>query len=151
MTYGSLQRGRRQSAQSYASIGLETKVLSASPERLITLLFDGARAAIMKAKLHLENNDIQGRGEAISKAIDIVDSGLKLSVNQEAGGEVATNLITTYELIIRNLLLANLNADMEKLELAERMLTDIAEAWRLAVDPPNDLRSSQERGTAITY
>jgi flagellar protein FliS len=136
MTYGTTQRGsRRQSAQAYASIGLETQVFSAGPEQLITLLFNGAQAAILKARLHMENGDIPGRGMAISKAIDIVDSGLKATVDLEAGGELATNLVATYELIIRNLLLANLNADLEKLALAERLLTDIGDAWRTAVDP----------------
>lgn len=72
---------------------------------------------------------------SISKAIDIVDSGLKASVDKNTGGELATNLIATYDLIIRNLLLANLNNDPEKLALAERMLVDIGSAWREAVDP----------------
>ena len=136
MSYSPARGLRRQhSVQAYANIGLETQVLSASPEHLITLLFDGARAAIMKARLHMQNNNIEGRGIAISKAIDIVDSGLKVSVDLEAGGELAKNLVATYELIIRNLLLANLNADAEKLDLAERLLTDIGSAWREAVDP----------------
>lgn len=136
MTYGAPKRGfGRQSAQAYANIGLETEVLSASPEHLITLLFNGAQAAILKARLHMQNGDIQGRGKALSKAIDIVDSGLKASVDQEVGGELATNLVASYELIIRNLLLANLNADLEKLALAERILVDLSSAWRMAVDP----------------
>lgn len=135
MTY-SIARGTRtaRSAQTYANIELETKVSSASPERLITLLFDGALAAIAKAKLYMESNNISGRGASISKAIEIVDCGLKASVNSETGGEVAQSLITTYDLVTSNLLLANLNADKEKLELAEKMLSEIAQAWRLAID-----------------
>ena len=135
MTYSSAQGLRRRSAQAYANIGLETEVFSASPEHLITLLFNGAQAAIMKARLHMENNNIEGRGMAISKAIDIVDSGLKASVDLTAGGELAKNLVETYDLIIRNLLLANLKADLDKLALAEQLLTDIGSAWRTAVDP----------------
>ncbi|NGM87589.1 flagellar export chaperone FliS [Parapusillimonas sp. SGNA-6] len=136
MTYAPARGFRRQhSVQAYANIGLETEVLSASPEHLITLLFNGAQAAILKARLHMENGNIEGRGMAISKAIDIVDSGLKASVDLSTGGELAKNLVATYELIIRNLLLANLNADLEKLALAERLLVDIAGAWRSAVDP----------------
>lgn len=127
---------RRRSAQTYANVGLETQVLGASPQQLITLLFEGAQAAIMKARLYMQNRDIAGRGAAISKAIDIVDSGLKASVDTDLGGELATNLITTYELIIRHLLLANLNADDKHLGIAEKMLTDIAQAWREAVDTP---------------
>jgi len=136
MSYAPARGLRRQhSVQAYANIGLETEVLSASPEQLITLLFKGAQAAIMKARLHMENGNIEGRGMAISKAIDIVDSGLKASVDLSAGGELAKNLVATYELIIRNLLLANLNADLDTLPLAERLLVDIASAWRSAVDP----------------
>lgn len=135
MSYSSARGLKRHSIQAYANIGLETQVLSASPEHLISLLFDGARAAILKARLHMQNNSIEGRGSAISKAIDIVDSGLKASVDLETGGELAKNLVATYDLIIRNLLLANLNADADALDLAERLLIDIGSAWREAVDP----------------
>jgi flagellar protein FliS len=136
MTYSSARGPRRQHAvNAYANIGLETEVFSASPEHLITLLFNGAQAAILKARLHMESGNIEGRGLAISKAIDIVDSGLKASVDRESGGELATNLVASYELIIRNLLLANLNADLDKLALAEQLLINIGSAWREATDP----------------
>ena len=136
MNYSPARGPRRQhSIQAYANVGLQTEVFSASPERLITLLFNGAQAAILKARLYMENNNIEGRGMSLSKAIDIVDSGLKASVDKNAGGEVANSLVATYDLIIQNLLLANLNNDFEKLALAERMLTNIASAWREAVDP----------------
>lgn len=123
----------RRSAKAYADVGLETQVLSANPQQLITLLFQGALAAIMKARLYMKNQDIAGRGMAISKAIDIVDSGLKASVDTEVGGELANNMIATYELVIRNLLLANLNADEDALTLAETMLSNLSDAWREAV------------------
>lgn len=133
MTYTPPRGARgRHSAQAYANVGLETQVLSATPEQLITLLFDGALAAIAKAGLYMQNGNIQGRGNAISKAIDIVDSGLKASLDMEAGGELSRNLAATYELVIRNLLQANLNADTEKLQLAQQLLSGIADAWRTA-------------------
>lgn len=134
MTIYASPRGARgsRSAGAYANIGLETKVLSATPEQLITLLFDGVLAAITKAGLYLENGDIQGRGTAISKAIDIIDSGLKASLDMEAGGELSRNLAATYEIILHHLLQANLHADAQKLELAKKLLADIADAWRTA-------------------
>lgn len=134
MTYAA-RRGMG-AARSYANIGLETQVLSASPQRLISLLFDGARAAVGQARLHLEQGNTAARGAAISKAIDIVETGLKASLDMKAGGELAANLATVYDLIIRNLLLANLNSDLQRLEAAERLLADIGSAWREAVDPP---------------
>lgn len=136
MTYA-MPRGphRRHSAQSYASVGLETEVLSASPEKLITLLFNGAIAAIMKARLHLENGNVAQRGAAISKAIEIVDSGLKAAVNQDAGGEVAKSLIAAYDVALYNLLQANLRGDAEKLNNAEKILRELADAWKTVTEP----------------
>lgn len=127
-------RGAR-SAKAYANIGLETEVLSASPERLISLLFRGAQRAVAQARLHMHDNRIAERGAALSKAIDIVDSGLKAGVNMERGGDVARHLIAAYELIIRDLLQANLHNDEAKLNSAEKLLNDLADAWRTAADP----------------
>ena len=128
---------RRRSAQAYASVGLETKIMSATPEQLITLLLEGARAAIIKARLHLKQGNIAERGSAISRAIDIVDSGLRASVDTEQGGEVAQSLIATYELVIRHLMLANMHASNEHLTTAENMLKDITEAWQEITTPGN--------------
>lgn len=128
------RRFGQQSVRAYAQVGLETEVLSASPEHLITLLFNGARTAMLQARLHMEQGNIAGRGQSLSKAIDIVDSGLKMAVDTEKGGELARNLVVTYDLILHNLMLANLRNDVEKLALAERLLTDIADAWRSNID-----------------
>lgn len=135
MTY-SPPRGsyKRSSVQSYANVGLETQVLGASPTQLITLLFNGARAAILKARMFMEQGNIPEKGLAISKAMDIVESGLKLSVNTEAGGEVAQSLLTAYDLILHHLLMANLHNEIERLTIADNMLADISDAWRQATE-----------------
>lgn len=134
MTYSNLRRGPggRPTAQAYSNIGLQTQVLSATPEELISLLLDGARVAVIKAKIHLENGQIAERGEAISKAINIVESGLKSAINHEKGGEVATHLNQSYDLIVYHLMQANLNADAKRLTIAENMLSTLLESWQQA-------------------
>lgn len=127
MTYAPM---RARGAQSYARVGLETGVNSASPEKLISLLFDGARSAIRRAQVALEKGDVPARGQAISKAIEIVGSGLRAALDREAGGEVAQNLYTLYEYIERCLLQANLRADAAKLAEADTLLKDVADAWK---------------------
>jgi len=105
MTAFSYSPQRRSSgAAQYAKVGLESQVLSARPEQLINLLFQGARTAIKKAQIHLQNSDVAQRGTMISKAVDIVDTGLKAAVDTEIGGEVSTHLINSYDLIIYHLL-----------------------------------------------
>jgi len=145
MTYAPPSGFRRKSVQAYSNVGLETQVLSASPERLITLLFDGALSAIAKARLHMQQGNIAERGMAISKAIDIVDSGLKASVDQDTGGEVAKSIVATYELVLYHLMQANLHADEEKLALAETILKEISSAWREACDTPKEHTPLQVR------
>lgn len=134
MTYAS-RRPTGYSARSYATIGIETQVLGASPERLVTLLFDGARAAIAQARLHMQAGRVSERSAAISKAVRIVDEGLKQGLDQAAGGELAVNLASLYDYIVRTLLISNLKAQLEKLDEADRLLADLADAWRQSVDP----------------
>ncbi|MBJ7263542.1 MAG: flagellar export chaperone FliS [Burkholderiaceae bacterium] len=132
MTYS--RRSSLKAIQSYATVGLETEVMSARPERLITLLLAGARAAIAKARIHLDNNRIAERGAAISKAIRIVDEGLRAALDLKTGGELAANLERLYEYVIRTLLAANLRADRAQLDHADALLANIEEGWRTSVD-----------------
>ncbi|AZY49096.1 flagellar export chaperone FliS [Bordetella avium] len=135
MTYAARRPTGYNAIRSYQDIGLETEVMSAAPERLITLLYRGARAAIAQARLHLEAGRVAERGQAISKATRIVDEGLKMGLNREAGGEVANNLADLYDFITRTLLKANLHADATQLDVADKLLEDLASAWETSVDP----------------
>ncbi|ANY16011.1 flagellar export chaperone FliS [Bordetella pseudohinzii] len=135
MTYAARRPTGYSSVRSYQDIGLETEVMSAAPERLITLLYRGARAAIAQARLHLEAGRVAERGQAISKATRIVDEGLKQGLNLEAGGEIAANLSELYDFITRTLLKANLHADAAQLDLADGLLAELASAWESSVDP----------------
>ncbi|WP_215800896.1 flagellar export chaperone FliS, partial [Pantoea dispersa] len=58
--------------QAYAQVGLESAVLSASPHQLVVLLFDGALSAMKKATILMDQGDIPGKGQALSKAINII-------------------------------------------------------------------------------
>jgi len=134
MSYATPMRHRRTAAHTYAGLGIETQVMSASPARLITLLFDGARAAVAKARVHFAQNNIAERGQSISKAIEIVEDGLKASLDMKAGGEVAVSLRHAYDLIVRYLLRANLHSEVKHLDSADKLLADLGSAWREAND-----------------
>lgn len=132
MTYASPRSHR--GAAMYARMGTETAALSASPHQLITMLFDGAATAIGMARVHMAQQRIKEKGEAISKAIDIVDNGLKASLDPNAGGaegaRLAGNLSALYDYVVRRLLHANLHNDAAALDEAARLLEDVASAWR---------------------
>ena len=125
-------------AHSYAQVGLQSGVMSASPHQLITLLFDGAKTAIAMARHHMAHKEIAAKGKAISKAINIVDNGLKASLDAEAGGaagaELVANLSALYDYISQRLMQANLRNDPALLDEADRLLENIGSAWR-EIDP----------------
>jgi len=116
-------------AGAYARVGVETGVMAASPHQLILMLFDGAGVAIRTAKLHLEKGNMAEKGQAISKALDIVNDGL-LAVLDPEQGELSASLASLYVYISRQLMSANLHNDMNKLDEAAALLEDIASAWR---------------------
>lgn len=130
MTYsrGSAAYGR--GANAYARVGVESGVMSADPHQLIVMLFDGAQAAIRAARIHMQAGNTSEKGKSISKALDIINNGLAAALDHEKGGEIADRLASLYDYIVRLLLAANLRNDEESLNQAERLLEDIASAWR---------------------
>jgi flagellar protein FliS len=93
------------------------------------MLFDGAIAAIAGARIKLARGDIPGRGQAISKAISIVEQGLLGSLDLEKGGELAARLQAIYRYIISRLLHANLHAEAKALDEAGTLLGELESAW----------------------
>jgi flagellar protein FliS len=104
--------------------------MNASPHQLIVMLFDGAHSALVRARLFLEAGQMPEKGEALSKAINIIDNGLKAGLNMEAGGELSDNLSSLYEYMVRRLLLANLHNDVDAIVEVEGLLNNIADAWK---------------------
>lgn len=116
--------------QSYQNIGVESAVMNASPHQLITMLFEGARSALVRARLFLEAGQSAEKGIALTKAINIIDNGLKAALNMEVEGDLSVNLASLYEYMIRRLLIANLRNDVEAIVEVEDLLNNIADAWK---------------------
>jgi len=116
-------------ANAYARVGVETGVMGASPHRLIVMLYQGARQAISQARMHIQQGNVPGRGEAIGKAIQIVESGLQQSLNLEAGGEIAERLNALYGYMSRRLLEANIKQSEAMLVEVDGLLATLEEAW----------------------
>jgi flagellar protein FliS len=143
-------------ANSYAKIGLQSAAMSASPHQLITMLFAGAKTAITMARHHMANKEIAAKGNAISKAINIIDNGLKASLDAEAGGkagaELVANLSALYDYINQRLMYANLRNDPALLDEADRLLDNISSAWR-EIDPqkPGAMPEATNAPTTVRF
>lgn len=127
----------RSPAASYAQVSTNIAAETADPHRLILMLFEGARAAISIARLHMERNEIPEKGAAISKAIDIVNNGLLVSLDKESGGELAERLAALYEYICQRLLWANLKNNLAALDEANQLLGELQSAWAMIAPTPD--------------
>lgn len=116
--------------KAYAKIGVESAVMSASNDQLITLLFDGALSALVRARLFLQDGNMGKKGESLSKAINIIENGLKLGLDETSEDELTQNLLGLYRYMVHRLLRANIDNDAEIIEEVEALLRNIADAWK---------------------
>ncbi len=124
----------RNSAQAYASVGLQTGAIAASPHKLIAMLLEGAMVAILKARKHMQTGEVLEKGKAVNHAISIIDSGLRGSLNLKEGGEIATNLSALYSYMSQKLSEAHLKNDPKLLQEVYKLLADLKTTWD-SIDP----------------
>jgi flagellar secretion chaperone FliS len=121
--------------KTYARMDVETGVAGATPEMLIVMLYDGAIRAIATARVSIEAGDQQGKGQSISKAIGIIEEGLRGSLDAAAGGELGSNLSDLYEYMSHRLMLANLRNDSSMLDEVSDLLRALKTAWDGLISP----------------
>jgi len=135
--FGTMQRG----VGAYAKVGLETGVAAASPHKLIIMLYDGAMVALLSAINNMKGTNgaanVAAKGASISKAITIIDNGLRASLDKAAGGEIAQNLDALYDYMSRRLLQANIKNDVAAVEEVHGLMSDLREAW-VAIGEKNE-------------
>lgn len=121
MTYHAL-------ASQYRQTAVTSAVLDADPHRLVALMFAGLRERLQLAAACIDAGNVARKGQAISEASTIVGH-LAASLNLEAGGEIAQNLLALYDYIQRRLLDANLKSDTAALRECDALVEDIESAW----------------------
>lgn len=123
--------------QAYARMGVESAVMSASQQQLVNMLFDAALSALIRARLFLQDGNLEGKGLSLSKAINIIENGLKTGLDEKSDDELTQNLLALYAYMVRRLLQANLRNDVNAIEEVEGLLRNIADAWKEVATPPN--------------
>ncbi len=122
------------SANKYKTVGLETSVASANPHQLVSLLFEALQQSLSAAKNSISAGDIPGKGRAISRAVRILEEGLKAGLDTNRGGELATNLRGVYDFCIFRITEANLRNDASLIDEVIRLIHPIADGWNQIKD-----------------
>src|SRR5690606_11694412 len=119
---------KRHLAHQYRRTGISSRVAEADPHQLIALLYENAGQRIRRAQACLDQGDVAQKGKAIGEACAILGH-LSGSLDHEAGGQVASNLASLYDYIIRRLTEANLHNDLAPLHESLDLLVEIESAW----------------------
>lgn len=117
----------------------ESSVLTAPPERLVVMLYDGAIRFLHQAAVALRANnkkvflDRVQRGEAIINELNV-------TLDMRRGGEVAERLRAIYIFCGLHLSAATIEADPVKVDNVIRLLSELRESWQqIAVAAPATL------------
>jgi flagellar protein FliS len=108
---------------------LETRILSADPVELVSILYEYAGMSVQDARQSLATGDVPGRARAVTKAIAIMGE-LEGSLNREQGGEIAANLGRLYPYMRDRLTLANITQTDEPLAEVEALLRTLGDGWK---------------------
>ena len=132
-----LSRRPAQFAAAYRQVGAETAVSGASPHKLVAMLFDGFMDAVAQARGAMRSGEIERKGKAVSRAIRIVDEGLRACLDMQAGGNLARDLHDLYGYLEMRLTMANLRNDEAGLDECQRLMQPLREAWMSIADQVN--------------
>jgi flagellar protein FliS len=121
------------SQQAAAATYLRAKVLTATPEQLQLMLYDGAIRFAEQAKVAMQKKDWEGTYHGISRAQKIIaelTSTLKHSVSPELCGKLAS----LYTFVYRKLLEANIKHKIESIDEALTVLRHQRDTWALLLE-----------------
>jgi len=117
------------SAQRNVQQGYQRSLVeTASPARLIVLLYDGAIRFCSLALEAMPLKDFQTQHTNLIKAQRII-AELMGSLDRKSGGEVADNLFRVYAYMLEQLVLGNLADTIEPVQMVQKMLYDLRDTW----------------------
>lgn len=116
------QHGSPQAA--YKQVAVET----ASPEKLLIMLYSAAVKFLRQAEKALKDHDFEEAHNKLSRVQDIITE-LNLTLDMERGGEIAANLRELYFFYYQLVVQANLKKDADLLEPVIQFFESFRDVW----------------------
>jgi len=135
--FASPHSNQRSIAGLYQTVQADTGVATASPHRLIAMLFEEFLASCSRARGAIRERNVQEKGRAIGRAVRIVEEGLRAGLNMKDGGDLARVLQDLYGYVNVRLTQANLNSDEAAIAECVGLIQPIHDAWR-AIAPATE-------------
>jgi flagellar protein FliS len=119
---------RNRFLQQYTQTNMQTGIEGATPHRLVQMLYEGALDIIAQAKGAMIRKDYMTKGKRVNHAITII-SGLRGGLDLEKGGEVADNLNSLYDFMVRRLFEASAKNDVAILDEVAELVREVKAGW----------------------
>jgi flagellar protein FliS len=117
-------------------------------EKILLMLLEGAARFTRFARMGLEKQSMQLKGENISKVLAILTE-LDCALDRDVGAEFVSSLSDLYRYMMNRLSHANINNEKEPLEEVERLLIKIREGFEGASDTIHDKTKAFPKEEAI--
>ncbi|MBU3655438.1 MAG: flagellar export chaperone FliS [Alphaproteobacteria bacterium] len=105
------------------------QILSASPARIVYLLYDRAIFWLKDAIIAIEANEIERRWKACCKARDIIEHFLT-TLNHEEGGQISANLEKIFTCCLHRLPDVDIKNDPKAAQDVINLLEPLRDSWR---------------------
>ena len=115
------------SHRAYAATQRETSVSSAKPVELVAMVYQRLLDHLHTGKIQMAEG--ADSSESLTKAIDLITTGLESCLDKEKGGEIAQNLALIYDWAGKEIIRARLRRDPEMLQGVINAFVPLAEAW----------------------
>ena len=106
----------------------ESAVMTATPERLVVMLYDGARRFLFQAAVAMREGNVEQSNNRLQRAEAIIDE-LNNTLDMSTG-EIAVRLRAIYLFCKRHLMQARLKRSPEMIDEVSRLLETVGDAWR---------------------
>lgn len=120
----------RQNAARSAEVYRQQQVMTATPEALTLMLYNGAIKFINESVEATKKKEYEKANTSCIKAQNII-SEFRLTLKMEY--EISKNLLALYNYAYDRLVEGNMNEDFTKLEEAKDILSELRDAWAQAM------------------
>ena len=118
-------------------------ITTASPEKLMIMLFDGAIQFLQKAKIAIAENNIKERTQNIDGARKIIREFMR-TIDLENGNDVARNLFKLYNRMAMDLIKANVMRNTDKIDAVIEDLSNIRWGFQKAIEIQSGITTIEE-------
>lgn len=110
----------------------KSSIETASREQILIMLYDGAIQFLNKARVAMQNKDIEGIHNNLIGAQNIIQEFIN-SLNREVAPQLAENLTSLYEYFLRRLVQANMKRQIEPIDEVLTYLKSLKATWEQAI------------------